>query len=269
MNLIKSRAKETLNIIKKEGITGEELFNLAYDKFDVDWDDLHDENVDRKSDSDIYVLLEPALFLFWSEVYNNYNIWYDDLDENKMWAVYITDKGFDEYIDTFFEDELEENDLDNYDELVDNFDDEFFEKTLEYNMESYNLGLGMYGRGWVFNDGSALSSSGDDHRMIDIDKWFTDNIVTFDGIGGELTLRINTKLNWDQIHTIKEFITDNNISKIYYDTYNVNSIVNHGIIDDPQEADWMSMRTNKKNRSSSLVGQFHENILSFKQFIQR
>lgn len=85
--------------------------------------------------------------------------------------------------------------------------------------------------GFIFEDGSVLNTPADDHRIIDIDLWYKENIITVHILDKELTLRLNhNKTNNKQKNTIKRHIKLFKIDSIKYDIYRDDKIINSGSI---------------------------------------
>jgi len=99
-------------------------------------------------------------------------------------------------------------------------EDSNFNEYLEKRKEDYNCFTGHAGdHGFIFSDGSMVSIPGDDHRIIDIDTWYNEQIITVHISDGDLTVRINDNIKRNQLNIIEDIVKDYSLNNIYYDVY--------------------------------------------------
>ena len=77
--------------------------------------------------------------------------------------------------------------------------------------------------GFIFEDGSILEiGEGTDHRIISIEKWNQENIITYRIFNrSELNIRINSlNISYAQMSTLRELNDTYGFNNIYFDIYN-------------------------------------------------
>lgn len=73
--------------------------------------------------------------------------------------------------------------------------------------------------GFILEDGTIIEiGEGQDHRLLDIDYWTTENIITYRLDNNYITVRVTTDMTWNQTEVL------NNLSDItvYCDIYDKN-----------------------------------------------
>jgi len=167
---------------------------------------------------------------------SDYERWKYDQGESLINAIYALEADWDNYIEYKIEE-------DGYAVLVDIEygeikDDDYYREFLDSKLENYGWYDYFGGHGYIFEDGTTLDIGYDDHRVIDIDRWFEDNIVTLHISDGDLTVRLNTTTKKTQIQGIREIVEERDIEYIHYDVYDKDHLVNSGTINVKEDWDW-------------------------------
>ena len=112
-------------------------------------------------------------------------------------------------------------------------DEELFGYAEDYGC-IYNL---IVAGGFVFRDGSVLEiGEGNDHRVIDIDRWGKEKMITYRIFGQELIVRIHGEISYAQRKTLQECIDLYGITEIVYSFYDENDkLVSEGVVYDLYE----------------------------------
>lgn len=151
--------------------------------------------------------------------------WIDSQSESYQAAAEICDVTDESNIIQFLDDwDWEERVVDRVDEYCNQKFEEYYAMPDSWTTD----------HGFIFDDGSVLSIPGDDHRIIDIDKWYKENIITIhiDKSDSELVIRFNeNKTSNDQIRKIKRIIKTLSIDTIIYDVYDKSKLVDSGQVD--------------------------------------
>jgi hypothetical protein len=200
-------------------------------------------NTPEETWSNIKEYLENAF----TEAEKEYEKWADFGSGSKIWSIRICDIDFETMVDEY----ISENGLYHLAYLDSEIDEKFFEKVLEHKMDSYSVYPEFGGHGFLFNDGSSMDIPADDHRIISMDEWFPNNIITLHLSDNILTVRLNTTSNSTQFNYLDELIqnSENNIKQVYYDVYENDMMVKHGKFDVEDDYDWYDIRTKDNNKS--------------------
>ena len=160
------------------------------------------------------------------EAEEEYDSWYNNTGVNEEYAVEIIDFTFELAVDIFIED----NGINELSYIGSSMDDRFLTKEFNHRMESYGVSTEFYSQGFLFTDGTSLDVSGDDHRIIDIDKWYSENIITMGSTNEkELTVRFNEyKTTGQQKSFIDKYIKNFEIDFVYYTVFKEQQIMEHG-----------------------------------------
>lgn len=98
--------------------------------------------------------------------------------------------------------------------------DEEFEYDTGYYVDCY--ADEPYGtHGFIFKDGSILDIGiGEDHRVIDIDDWCKYGMLTYTNVNGEMDIRINCMVEFEQLLVAIKMAELSNVHTLYCDVYN-------------------------------------------------
>lgn len=175
-----------------------------------------------------------------------YDTWYSKLMDNEKHAVIICDISFDSVVDFL----VERDTVLFLHEGEDVFSDSVFMDVLNLGMDSYYVSLEFSSHGFLFEDGSTLDIN-DDHRVIDINTWFPENIVTLHISQRDLNVRLNTTTTSLQFEYLDSLLYEKSIENVYYDVYQGNAMVGHGDIDLRQDFDELDWRKLVKKRNAA------------------
>ena len=188
-----------------------------------------------------------SIFLACEKIYEK---WLMDKDEAGQWAVYLTNMEFENTIEMFVEDYDDDGLIG---ELYLTYEDDYLSEKFEEKLEPEGLSFDWGYHGFIFSDGSILDVANDDHRIIPIDKWYEQNIVTYN-YDDMLTIRINNTMTTPQINIIDSFIQEHNVEQVFYDVYGYDDVlVNQGSFDvSDGDWDWYEIRSEVPEKRSKL-----------------
>jgi len=202
-------------------------------------------------EGDLWVQIKERFFSLVSSKEREFIEWVSRLPENLKYAVYAVDMEFDGVLEDFI-DHYGVSELYELENLV---DVDFFQKCLDRRMESYRLFPYFMSHGWLFKDGTSLDASGDDHRLIPMELWFPENIITLHLSGSDLSARLNTTMNQGQVRALNRIIKELGVSTFTYDVYQGNDQVSSGVVDLISERiDWAAILNPVKVSGSETLG---------------
>lgn len=213
--------------------------DMSVDEFASFWDLIGTE-------SDFYDQVDEKIRELLMSGDSFYDTWYSKLMDNEKHAVIICDISFDSVVDFL----VERDTVLFLHEGEDVFSDSVFMDVLNLGMDSYYVSLEFSSHGFLFEDGSTLDIN-DDHRVIDINTWFPENIVTLHISQRDLNVRLNTTTTSLQFEYLDSLLYEKSIENVYYDVYQGNAMVGHGDIDLRQDFDELDWRKLVKKRNAA------------------
>ena len=169
---------------------------------------------------------------------DEFDSWTGRMPENREYGLYLSN--IDNYSDMLRDCEVWFSDINSYDDLAklysnsEELNQSTFNKFLEKSYEDYYITEYYTGHGWLFSDGTFLSQSGVDHRLVaPYDEWHSRGIVTLiSGSSNSMNVRLLDNMSGVQINNLESLIEEIKPDIIYYDVYSEGmNIINSGSVD--------------------------------------
>jgi hypothetical protein len=190
-----------------------------------------------------------------SQLYDNivdaktdFESWENNLDLNLQYTIDIIDFNYDLVIEKY----IEENGIGDLEYINGNLDSDFIYSIIQDRMDSYQNYSIFHQHGYVFEDGSSLDIGGDDHRIIDIEKWYPENIITIRYSDGAFDARLTDKMTGAQANFIEDFLSEHKVKVFHYDVYGNSGIRCHGKVE-PEDEEFWDIRSLKYCRKRNMT----------------